>query len=82
MKSTIHDTAVVAAGRRDRRDLAIKKPQAFCQCIKFMKGIDRADKYLSYYSHLRKTVKWPTLSAELCTLQCIFVYKTLNTNKK
>ena len=24
-----------------------------------MKGIDRADQYLSYYSLLRKTVKWP-----------------------
>ena len=25
----------------------------------FMKGVDRADQYLSYYSLLRKTVKWP-----------------------
>ena len=24
-----------------------------------MKGVDRADQYLSYYSVLRKTVKWP-----------------------
>jgi len=41
-----------------------------------------ADKYLSYYSDLRKTVKWPNVSAKLYTLQCIFVYKTLNINKK
>jgi len=25
----------------------------------FMRGVDRADKYLCYYSLLRKTVKWP-----------------------
>ena len=24
-----------------------------------MKGVNRADQYLSYYSLLRKTVKWP-----------------------
>jgi len=47
-----------------------------------MKGVDRADKYLSYYSDVWKTVKWSNLSAKLYTLQCIFVYKTLNTNKK
>ena len=47
-----------------------------------MRGVHMADKYLSYYSDLRKTVKWPNVSAKLYTLQCIFVYKTLNINKK
>jgi hypothetical protein len=47
-----------------------------------MKDIDWADQYLSYYSILRKTVKWPNVSAKRYTLQGIFVYKTLNTNKK
>jgi hypothetical protein len=41
-----------------------------------MKDIDRTDKYLSYYSFLRKTVKWLNVHARLCTLQCIFVHKT------
>jgi hypothetical protein len=58
MKSTMHDATVVNAGRKDRTDLEIKKPEAVCQFIKFMKGVDRADKYLGCYSHLRKTVKW------------------------
>jgi hypothetical protein len=44
----VHDTTVVNAGRKRRTDLEIKKPFAVFQCIKFMKGIDRADKYLSY----------------------------------
>jgi hypothetical protein len=53
----IHDTAVVNAGKKHITDLEIKKSFAVFQCSKFMKGIARADKYLSYYSVLRKTVK-------------------------
>jgi len=54
----------------------------FFSAIKSMKGIDRADKYPSYYSDLRKTVRWLNVSAKLCTLQSISVHKTLNTNKQ
>jgi hypothetical protein len=82
MKSTIHDATVVNTGKKDKTDLEIKKPYAVLQCNKIMKGVDRTDKYLSYYLDLRKTVRWPSVSAKLCTLQCIFVYRTLNTNKK
>jgi hypothetical protein len=46
-----------------------------------MKDIDWADQYLSYYSIMRKTVKWLNVSAKLYTLQDIFVYKTLNIKK-
>ena len=51
-----------------------------------MRGIDRADQYLSYYSVLRKTVKW-SKKVVLYLLNCalfnaFFVYRTLNTNKK
>ena len=78
----IKDTTVVNSGRKDITNLEIKKPYTFFQCSNFMKGIDRADKYLNYYSALRKTVKWQNMPTKLCILQCIFVYKTLNTNKK
>jgi hypothetical protein len=64
----------------------IKKPYDVVQYNKFMKGVDRADQYLSYCSVLRKTVKWSeksgTVSAKLCSLNAFFVYRTLNTNKK
>jgi hypothetical protein len=51
-----------------------------------MKGIDRTDLYLSYYSVLRKTIKW-SKKVVLYLLNCalsnaIFVYRTLNTSKK
>jgi len=64
----------------------IKKPYTVVQYSKFMKGIDRADQYLSYYSLLRKTVKW-SKKMVLYLLKCVlfntfFVYRTLNTNKK
>jgi hypothetical protein len=37
--------------------MEIKKPYAVFQYNKFMKGIDRADQCLSFYSVLWKTVK-------------------------
>jgi hypothetical protein len=83
LMSTIHDATVVNTGKNDRTT-EIQKPYTAFKYHKFMKGILRADKYLSYlyYSVLRKTVKWPNVFAKWCTLQCIFVYKTLNTKKK
>jgi len=59
MISTIHDTTVVSTGRKDRKtNVEIKKPCSVVWYNKFMKGVDRADQYLSYYSVLRKTVEW------------------------
>jgi len=40
-----------------------------------MKGIDKAEQYLSYYSVRRKTVKWLNASAKLCTPQSMLIYK-------
>jgi hypothetical protein len=41
---------------RHKKKPGNKKPYAVVQYNKFMKGIDRADQYLIYYSFLRKTV--------------------------
>jgi hypothetical protein len=84
--STNHDTTIVNTGRKDRKtNLEIKKPYAVVQHNKFMKGIDSADQYLSYYSVLRKTIKWMK-QVVLYLLNCalfnaFFVYRTLNRNK-
>jgi hypothetical protein len=76
MISTIHDATIVNTGRKDRKtNMEIKKPYAVVQYSKFMKGKDRADQCLSYYSVLRKTKiveKGGIVSAKLCTLKCIF----------
>ena len=59
MISTIHDARIVNTERKYRKtDLEINKPYAIVQYNKFRKGVDRADQYLSYYSILRKSVKW------------------------
>jgi hypothetical protein len=52
----------------------------------FMKGVDRADQYLAYYSVPRKTVKW-TNEVALWLIYCaIFnsfsVFKKLNPSSK
>jgi hypothetical protein len=59
MISMIHDITVVNTGSKHRKKyMEIKNPSAVVQYSKFMKGIERTDQYLSYYSFLRKTVKW------------------------
>ena len=58
MISTIHDVTTVNTGRKDRKtNMEIMMPFAIDQYSKFMKGINRANQYLSYYSVLRKNVK-------------------------
>ena len=55
----IHDATIANTGRKVKKtNMEIKKPYAVIQYNKFMKDVDRADQYLSYYSFLRKTVKW------------------------
>jgi len=74
----------VNTGRKDRKiSMEIKKPYAVFQYNKFIKGRDRADQYISYYSFLRKTVKW-SKKVVLYLLNCALfsVYRTLNTNRK
>ena len=51
MISMIHEATIVNTGRKERkRNMEIKKPYAVVQYNKFMKGVDRGDQYLSYYS--------------------------------
>jgi hypothetical protein len=59
MRSTIHDSKHVNTGNVDRKTSEeINKPNCMVQYNKYMKGADCADQYLSYYSIVRKTVKW------------------------
>jgi hypothetical protein len=54
----IHDATIVNRGRKDRKtNLEKRKLYAVVQYSKFIKGVDRADPYPSYYSVLKKTVK-------------------------
>jgi len=84
MICTIHDATTVNKGRKARNtNMEIKKPYAVVQYNKFIKDLDRADQHLSYYSVLKKTVKW-SKKVVLYLLSCVlfnafFVYRTLNT---
>jgi len=86
MISTIHDLTIVNKGRKDRKtNMEIKKPYSVGQYNKFIKGLDRADHCLSYYSVLKKTAKW-SKKVVLYLLNCVlfkafFLYGTLNANK-
>jgi hypothetical protein len=59
MISTIQDSEHVHTGKKDRKtNEEIGKSNCVVQYNKYMKGVDCADQYLSYYSIVRKTVKW------------------------
>jgi len=61
----------------------VNKETLHCfQYSKFIKGVDRADHYFSYYSVLAKTVKCSSVSVKLSTCKCIFAHKILNTKKE
>jgi len=82
----IHNTTTVNKGRKDRNtNIEIKMPYAVFQYNKFIKDVERADQQVSYYSVLKKSVKW-SKKVVLYLLNCVlfnafFVYRTLNTNK-
>ena len=84
MISTIHDSTMVDVPRRNEE--VKKKPICIFQYNMFMKGVDRADQYLSYYSLFRKTVKWPKKVA-LWLINCALfnsfrIYQKLNPTSK
>jgi hypothetical protein len=59
MISTIHSANMINSGKICRKTKKIiHKPCAVIDYNKYMKDVDRADQYLSYYSIFRKTKKW------------------------
>lgn len=58
MISTIHSAYMVSTGRVDYRNNIISKPEPIFFYIKLMGGVDLGDQMLSYYSFLRRSVKW------------------------
>ncbi|XP_015596321.1 piggyBac transposable element-derived protein 4-like [Cephus cinctus] len=59
MISTIHSAQLMKSTNRSRRSTApIQKPNSIINYNTYMKGVDRADQYLAYYSIFRKTKKW------------------------
>jgi len=57
MISTLHSANIVECVNKRTKKKSMK-PIRIREYNKFMKGVDRADQYLSYYSILRKTKKW------------------------
>jgi hypothetical protein len=74
-----HEAIIVNTRRKDRKtNMELKKPYAVVQYNKFIKGVDRADQYLSFYWVLRNSVHW-SIKVVLYLLNCMlfntfFVY--------
>ena len=58
MLSTIHSASMVSTGRVDYRRNLISKPEPVHHYIKEMGGVDLGDQMMSYYSFLRRSIKW------------------------
>nr|XP_022903201.1 piggyBac transposable element-derived protein 4-like [Onthophagus taurus] len=57
--STIHNATLIDTQKKCRKtNCRIKKPESVLDYNKNMKGVDRADYFLSYYPIYRKTIKW------------------------
>ncbi|XP_068618055.1 piggyBac transposable element-derived protein 4-like [Battus philenor] len=87
MISTIHNATLTNIQRKCRKtNYTIKKPESVLDYNKYMKGVDRADQYLSYYPIYRKTIKW---SKKVCMylfncalFNAFCTYKYFNTEQK
>jgi hypothetical protein len=88
MISTTHDSEHVHTGKIDRKknNEEINKPNFIVHYNKYMKGVDCADQYLSYYSVVTKAVKWPKKVVLFLLNSALFnlflIYKTLNKETK
>lgn len=70
MLSTVqeHKGTLVETGKLDRKNQMIMKPQCVLDYNAAKKGVDYSDQMSSYYTSLRKTLKWYTkLALEMIT---------------
>lgn len=85
MISSIHSARMIESHNKDKKTRKnIYKPECVIQYNKYMKGVERADQYLAYYSILR-TKKW-TKRVILYLINCAFfnayrVFNFLNVKK-
>ena len=87
MMSTIHSAVSVEVNKRGRRNTKVTKPLVVHDYTQKMRGVDRNDQYMSYYSGVRRTVKWTTKLAihlfSMCITNAYILYtKYGNSNEK
>ena len=58
MLSTLHAGKIIDSSKVNRRGERVKKPDSVIDYNVHMCGVDRMDQLISYYTPLRKTLKW------------------------
>ena len=58
MLSTKHDLKIVATGKRNRINEVVMKPEIIICYNKGKQGIDISDQMASYFTPLRRTIRW------------------------
>jgi hypothetical protein len=79
--STRHTGKIVTLPRLNRRGAQVNKPDLILDYNQHMGGVDRVDQILSYYSPLRKSIKWYRKVVfhifDLCIGNAYHIYKHL-----
>ena len=58
MLSTQHDLSMIGTGKKNRQNEEMKKPEIIMSYNKAKQGIDVSDQMASYFTPLRKTIRW------------------------
>ena len=86
MLTTCHSGRMVAINKPTRQGEIKKKPDAVIAYNKYMCGVDRMDQLMSYYSPLRKTLKWyrkvVLQHLDMAMVNAYILYKKLGGSKK
>lgn len=86
MVSTKHGINIISTGKTSRNGVAIKKPEAIIFYNKNKQGIDVSDQMTSYFTPLRKTIRWYhkvafQLLLGTAVVNSLIIYKELTGNK-
>lgn len=89
MISTVpnHDAELKATGAKNRNGADILKPQAVMSYNKAKEGVDISDQMSSYYTTLRKTIKWYKkvffeIALGTCVVNSWVIYNNFGDNAK
>ena len=71
MMSTIHSACYVEVTKGNRGNMKINKPLAVHDYTQKMGGVDKSDQFMTYYSGVRRSIKWTTKLAIHLFSMCI-----------
>ena len=87
MLTTNHDLNVVNSGRKNRRNEEVMRPEIIVSCNERKQGIDISDQMASYFTPLRKTIRWYhkiglKFLLNTAVINVLIIYQEIRSNTK